>query len=514
LIEINLNFNYGYKWYSSNGIYVKGYIFDENNNLFNGKKLIKYFSNMISKNTIEEKLQNANGIFTVIIKKDNLIIMAVDRTRTFPIFYSIKEGELYISDDTYFLKDKTTNKISKDSFDEFLAAGFVTGKETLIENIYQVQAGEYILYKSNRLEYNFYADYLTSCVVNKKKEELKNEFLDILDRTIKRLIKFADGRQIVVPLSGGYDSRLVVALLKKHNYENVFCFTYGSKKSSEVNISKKVACALGYKWYFVEYNEITVSQQYPKNIKFQRFYKFASNHVSLSHIQDYFSVNYLNDNNLISPDAIFVPGHSGDFLGGSHVKKISNIEAVFKRITKKHCILNDLPMKKAFMINKIRGDTNNLDEHIKLYSIDENFNLRERQSKYIVNANRVYEFFGYKHLIPLWDNLLIEFFRNLPLELKLNSLFYEKVIIEDIFSALNVNYLKKRSKYFYQIKAVKSYIKKIIPLKMKLFFQEVAYNDINNFYLFTTPLNRDLKEKYTVRKFKSLFAYWHYKKIK
>ena len=57
----------------------------------------------------------------------------------------------------------------------------------------------------------------------------------------------------LIRLSGGNDSRLIACLCKKFGLDNVTCFTYGREDSFEVAISKKVASALGYMWYFVEY---------------------------------------------------------------------------------------------------------------------------------------------------------------------------------------------------------------------------------------------------------------------
>jgi asparagine synthase (glutamine-hydrolysing) len=59
----------------------------------------------------------------------------------------------------------------------------------------------------------------------------------------------------VVPLSGGLDSRIIVAMLKRLGVEDVICFTYGKKGNREAEISRQVAEALGYRWYFVEYTK-------------------------------------------------------------------------------------------------------------------------------------------------------------------------------------------------------------------------------------------------------------------
>ena len=508
-VNIKLNFNKGYRWFSKDGIYVKGYCFDENNILWDEGKLIEYFLDVNNKNKFHQKLLNANGIFCVIIKKNDSVFFATDRTRTFPLFYTIENKKLYISDDTYYLRDKFNKKIDSLSSQEYLATGYVTGKETLLENIYQVQAGEYIVYENNILNNNYYSNYITTGVSSKNFNQLKQDFLDILDRTIKRLIQFANGKQIVVPLSGGYDSRLIVSLLKMHNYKNVFCFTYGSKDSFEVDISKKVANILGYNWYFIEYNKKTVPDNYSNSKEFQEYCKFASNHVSISHIQDYFAVKYLKENKIIKDYAVIVPGHTGDFISGGHLNKTnigSYTNIIVDSIIQKHYILNSLSLKD---IKEIKYKKLNYLE-ASFCSIDDNFNLKERQSKFIVNANRVYEFFGYKHTIPLWDKELIEFFKTLPLKYKLNSYFYEKVILDHIFDDLNIRYEKIRN-------PARNLIKKILPDLIKKIIKKYIlkkfYNDINNFYLLAGSLNKDIGKNYPSADINSLFSYWHIYKI-
>ena len=47
---------------------------------------------------------------------------------------------------------------------------------------------------------------------------------------MKKLSKSCEGKQIAIPLSGGYDSRLIASGLHKIGFKNVICFSYGLKK--------------------------------------------------------------------------------------------------------------------------------------------------------------------------------------------------------------------------------------------------------------------------------------------
>jgi len=53
---------------------------------------------------------------------------------------------------------------------------------------------------------------------------------------------------------------------------------------------------------------------------------------------------------------------------------------------------------------------------------------QERQAKFIVNSIRVYEFFGYKWRLPLWDKELIEYWARIPLEKRINRYLYFKYV--------------------------------------------------------------------------------------
>lgn len=505
MLNLQLNYNYGYKWYSSNKVYVKGYLFDKNNNLLEKDSLINYFTNINNEEEFIQKLINTNGIFSVIIQMKDLILFAVDKTRTFPLFYIENNNKLYVSDDTYNLKNLNNVQIDNISIDEYISTGYVTGRDTLLKNIYQVQSGEYISYKKNNLNRNFYFDYITKEIINKDFNTLKNNFLNVLDNTIKRLIKFADGKQIVIPLSGGYDSRLIVALLKKHNYQNVFCFTYGNKDSFEVNISKKVAKELGYDWYFVEYNKKTIPYNYPNSENFQDYYKFASNHVSIFLTQDYFAVKYLYENNLIKNNSVFAPGHTEIFFGDNQlVKKDVIVKSIIERYYR-------LSKRKEFY-NKLNY-LNEVNVPKKLYySVYNNFNLKEKQSKFTVNANRIYEFFGYKHSIPLGDSEIIEFFRVLPPAYKLNFKFYNKVILEEIFDNMNIGFRKQKERTWKR--NIKNIIKKNLPIFLKRKLIHTQYNDFNNFYLMHTPIQLEVNNKYSIVELNLLLAEWYCLKVK
>lgn len=74
--------------------------------------------------------------------------MAVDRLRSIPLFYSLKDNIFYLSNNAYWIKNEISLKeLGKISEQQFLLTGYITGKDTLFIEIKQIQAGEYLIAK-------------------------------------------------------------------------------------------------------------------------------------------------------------------------------------------------------------------------------------------------------------------------------------------------------------------------------------------------------------------------------
>ncbi|MFC1541688.1 7-cyano-7-deazaguanine synthase, partial [Candidatus Latescibacterota bacterium] len=385
MVKVQLEFNHGFRWFEKNGIYVKGYVFDKNNILYRNSGLADYFSGCATEEEFRKKIEHANGMFSVIINQDDIAFIAVDRTRTFPLFYSETGNGVCISDNTYYFRN-TLNLKQNDSLSakEFLHTGYVTGENTLLKNVCQLQAGQYMI-AGESLKKGYYYKYAVNTDFIRTYEELENGLLDTLDEVFDRLIKSVDNRTIVVPLSGGYDSRLIAIMLKRLGYENVVCFTYGRQDSFEIKISEEVAGKLGYRFTYVEYGDELI-EGFVDDERYIEYSKFAANHTSVFLLQDYFAVRYMHDKCLIPKDSVIVPGHTGDFISGGHIPKgikdKKKAYDVVHEILKRHYSLRKIGNTGEFRA-KIFGQLTDGYSH----SSFEDWELKERQAKFIVNAD-------------------------------------------------------------------------------------------------------------------------------
>lgn len=472
-MKINLSINKAFKWHQKKNVWAKGFLFDSNNTLYEEEKITDYFLDIKTKESFEKKLKEANGFFCAVIKNNDVYFAAVDYTRSHPLFYS--ETHQWIGDDPKSLT--TTKHIEKDpiSILEFSSTGYVTGSCTTYKDIKQVQAGEYLVFKDSNIKTKSYYQYLHTDFIHYNQENA----LDALDKSItnaiKRLVTYANGRQLVLPLSGGFDSRLIALKLKELDYKNILCFSYGKKNNWESQVSEKVATQLGFNWTFINYEPIVKSLYQSENMT--QYDHFSHRAVSLPHIQDYFAVHQLKEITLIENNAIFIPGHSADFLAGSH---LSNLELhnssltqaqITKRILNNHYISFKLTKKqKDIYSQKIIATLPSQAKSDDTSSQLDHWNWRERQAKFIVNACRVYEFFGYQWHCPFWDMEFMEYFRKLPLKYRKEKWLYNYYVDQ-----LNPKLAKKNPEK-------KSYLRTYLIKKINTMFDDSIYFHILKFY--------------------------------
>ncbi len=433
-------------WNENSFISAIGYCFDDNNNLFYGRELLDYFQSVSNSKEFNSKLKAANGIFSVIIHKPNFNAFAIDRTRIFPLFYTQDKNKTTISDKPYKLREKKY-EFNPISINEYEQISYVLEERSLITNLFQACPSSFYVIENNILKKNVYSDYLLEEGKEIKDDFAKNKIEDAFEKSIDRLIKSSNNRQLVLPLSGGYDSRLIACLIKKRAYKNVICYNVGQPGNPEHILSSKVAKELGFTYYFIDNSSKETLRGYHLSEDFNNYYKFSGNLSSSFWMYEYFGIQHLIKNNLVQKDAIFIPGHSGDFLAGSQFSKarISHNETkngLIKKLINNNFTLGDTKPDEN-IVNAIKSFVNKIyNTGIKYqpHSIYDNFDYLENLPKYINNSARIYDFFGYEVRLIFWDNELIETFKRISYELKLNKQLYDLILEEKYFKPLSVLY--------------------------------------------------------------------------
>jgi len=138
---------------------------------------------------------------------------------------------------------------------EFLLGGLVTGRDTLRVGVHQLEPGEMVYCAAGRLHRERYYRFCSENLRLEGQETLQRELAERLHAVFSRLVGVLAGRRVVVPLSGGVDSRLIAGLLKYHGHDNLVALGYGRPDNPESQVARQVAEALEIPWVFVPYEQ-------------------------------------------------------------------------------------------------------------------------------------------------------------------------------------------------------------------------------------------------------------------
>lgn len=450
MIHVSIQYNKYRRYNQLSDCIITGEAFYRDN-LYKGNEFIQLISSCKTEEQFIDRLKRLNGFYALIKHRDQKLFAAVDQVRSIPLFYGQKGNDFFISDSAEWVREQVgNNEMDTLAREEFLLTGYVTGPDTLFPDVKQLQAGEALIVSDNNTELSVsvkrYYRFIHQNTLEDSEEELLSKLDEVLLNVFQRLIKRADGRTLVVPLSGGYDSRLIVLMLKRLGYDNVITFTYGRPGNKESEISKQVAETLGIRWEFIPYsNEAWYTWFHSKERK--KYWVMAGGLCTLPHIQDWPAVWEMKKQGIIPDDCVFVPGHSADLPAGSrsfskpelYSDALFNIDNAVKAILDYHYSLFDWRKQsnelKPLFIKRIGRTLGNLNAFPDNASAFESWDISERQAKFIINSLRVYEYWGYQWWMPFWDADFMDYWCKVPLQYRFQKNLYDQYV-EQLYTQL------------------------------------------------------------------------------
>ncbi len=472
-VDIVLSQNSGFQWVNEGKVFVKGYswIHDQ---YYTAKTLAYYLSDKSIEKFIEI-ISLMNGCYAIVYETDHYCIAVVDRLRSIPLFYT--DNNQMITDDPININPRQKMNIDKVAFAELVSSGmFTANNRTLYSHIQQIPAGTYgIISKEipQKLELRSYYIHSHSNVYQSL-SQLYQKIDKLSDSVFQRLIQSVQGKTIIIPLSGGYDSRYIASMLVKLHYKKIVCYTYGKLDSYEVRNSKAIAKSLGLKWFFIEYNEKRWSEIEKSILKDFCFRSFLCS--SIPHLQEIIALMQLTTNTGFPSDGVIVPGFCGDLIAGSFLlseREMEQLECnknwISTYIIKKNFSLEQLNQKYNSYIKE------DIEECIFNYNIDisskegvqsflEAWFTVHRPSKYVIQSNRLYELFGFEWRMPLWDQEFVDFWYKVPRKYRIGKFLYEKWLFDKLFIPMDIDFKKINTVAQHEhpsFKRMKDYIRKI-----------------------------------------------------
>ena len=399
---------------------------------------------------IGKRLRRLDGHFALCIVTPPAVLVAVDRVRSIPLAYASVGDGLVIDDQASRLCSRLglgVDDIDPDAVLAFAMSGFTIGRATIYKGMRQLLPGEFLLYEAGRraptmLRYAMYRPWRGEA---RRRDALLNELAEVTLGILEKLAHSAAGRQILIPLSAGMDSRLIVSGLAHLGYRNVRCFSYGTKGNHEAAAASKIAAHLGYAWSFVPFTHRFAHAAFLGDLH-RHYHEFADNAAATPVEHDFLALLRISGAEWVDDDAILVNGQSGDYITGSHIppslstplRSIGRTERdaiVFDAIVAKHYGLwpslqsrDNLRRINAMLCRELDEASAPFDDPEASFALYEFSEFQNRQCKYVVAGQRAYEFFGYEWRLPLWDNSYLDFWERAPLSAKVDRNLFRAML--------------------------------------------------------------------------------------
>ncbi|MFC5971895.1 asparagine synthase-related protein [Halomarina salina] len=420
---------YPQEWVRGDDTAVRGTAFADGER-FDAHALHDQFADVTSREEFRQVLTSLQGYYAVVHAVDGTVFAATDHAQSIPLFYAPESG--VVSDSARWVRetldDPTVDAVAEA---EYLTATYVTGDETLYPSIRQLQAGELLALDTSgatptvHTERHWtYSPTATADDPDATPSERLAAFDDAMVESFERTLAVADGRPVVVPLSGGYDSRLIASMLVRLDYEgDVYTFTYGQPGSPDVRVAEDIAASLGLPWRYVEY---TADDWYEwfNGVEREAYYERADNFDAIPNLTGWPAIGELLADGWLPEDALVVPGQTVAGIGGHLPDPLLDAvtedgavapeaidpendaatDAFVESVLDEHYVQWDRTdaLDRAFAerIRKVVDGVCQPGDPTSAYAAWE---WQERQSKFLCSDGRIYEHWGLDWWLPLWD---------------------------------------------------------------------------------------------------------------
>jgi len=442
-IELRLDYPGKYTWSENEGIHFIGYAFDDQQRLYRT-------AGDWSKENFETAIEQVKGCFAAILLKKNEIKVWTDTAASFPLFYTIKDQALQIA--------CTPQPAGQLSFSPEAVASLAKiyctqGSETLLPGWKTIPAGHVLIVDipGNNTRLQRYFDHFIS-EKTPRTTAFNQQFLEITHQWAEQIARFAEGRPIWIPLSGGYDSRLLLSILIQAQVPNLHAYTYGKEFSPEVHTAHKVAKQLKIDWHFIPY--LDKAFQYFFTEAWEQYALHNHHYQSLPHEQDFFALFALSQKGVLSEDFVVIPGYCGDIAGGSFLK--------------------NYPIRTGdYILQKHGLTTDKFEQHIDPWDSYQQWLSENRLSKFIVNSVRLFEYFGGQWMLPMWHRDFLHLFYALPHEARWEEKTYLDLAFRHYFIPLEIDFRKDRSDAPVAGLTWKDKVKEILPASFTRRIQKI-----------------------------------------
>jgi asparagine synthase (glutamine-hydrolysing) len=202
----------------------------------------------------KDQVHKLNGSFIVVIWDEiaQKLLIINDRYGLRPLYYTEHNGYLLFGSEVKaILQDETLKRIVDDrSVADFFSFGYILGDKTFFRGIELLPPASLLTYNGGHISIEHYWDFNFNESYGDYPEEYYSEKLSkLLLQAVERQMN--GNHKVGVPLSGGIDSRTIVASIAKKYYP-IHTFTFGKRNCDDARFAQMVANKLGTNHHFFE----------------------------------------------------------------------------------------------------------------------------------------------------------------------------------------------------------------------------------------------------------------------
>lgn len=381
------------------------------------------------------------GCFGLIYETPNWTVALTDPIRSYSIAYGNTESGVCIGPDPAAVaRFCRLDRWDSTQCTVFAMSGFTLAGGTLIQGLHELTCGSALIVKGSKVRHQVYHCYQPKPDVSGAQEGADPALTAVLERMFSRLAADAGDRTVIVPLSAGLDSRLILTGLLEAGVRSIKTFAYGLPGNYEAKASAEIAKRLGVEWTFVPQTPQTQKKWF-RSAQDHAYRAMAETMANVPFQQDLPAVLELSKNRYVPDDALFVNGQSGDFITGGHIPldlvqhpEVAFLDVVNQLVGKHYSLWADLKNPQALELIEqcLRKDFEDagidLSGGAPAWSLYETSEYRNRQVKYVVSGQRIYEFAGYDWRLPLWDRDFVDFWEHIDPCDKVGQALYRRTL--------------------------------------------------------------------------------------
>lgn len=415
---------HGSDWEFADGLAVRGRGFDATGAEVD---LVQLYRGVDSYESIIQTTRRLSGFFAAVRETTDAIYLVCDLARSIPLYFS--DTATASVSDTATGAAATEREVEFDPIaeSEFVLTRYVTRGETLLSTVKTVRAGEVIRIPRDdpsSFDRTRYARYRPTTQLDGNRNPLLDRMTDVMDAVFGRTAEIVGNRPVVVPLSGGIDSRLVATMLVEQGCD-VTGFTFGRRGHADVEVSRNVARALGIDWEWVEYSPERWHEWYHSADRLA-YHDLAFNYDSLPFLAEWPAIRELLHSSRLPENAVLCPGHTvatpSERVPEHWLDTTPGEKEFLDYVLDQHYSLwdwDDTNMRRAFE-SRIVADASlgPLESGADAAAAYEQWEWTTRMTTFTSGDMRLYDWFDLDWWLPLWDPAYVRFWSSVPLRLR------------------------------------------------------------------------------------------------